>query len=229
MAKKKKTAAKKKGSTRTTATTPAYSAAELQAAAVVTWGAENLLGAVEYLGFDINAVVNEFPVTVQDVSASGSVSASGEGNARDGLELARRLFNRRDFCDKPYLTVFGRVMEILLNHRGYETCSAGDVFRVFLVEIPGQLEENHRQYPRTGQQVSASTGTGRRTFNNRMESMRQEELARPTRTRDSGQAEAYVLTEDGQALFDGWPDLADIPGLTYAGPVTPEERPRRRS
>lgn len=232
MAKKKKKAAKKAAKKELTgAAAQEFNDAELLSAAVVTWGAEGLLGAVEYLHFDINAAVNAFSVTVQEVSATRGSNRAGNVDA--SLDLLHRWFIRRDFDDKPYLRVFGRVMGILLNHRRFQTLTAGDVFKFFLVEIPTQLEEHHRQNLEDGQEVDVSTKVGRKTFNNRMARMCEEQLARPTVTLETGRDEDYVLTEDGQTLFDDWPLMSDIPGLNLYGPVTPENsarrQPRRRS
>ena len=228
MAKQKKRAARK-GTKGTTARKLSYTitTADVQTAALVVSGAECVLGAIEYIHFDIQWAVSEVPVSMHNVPASERVT--GEANADSGWTYSRNQLTRKDFADRPYLRVFGRVMEILLNHRRRQTCTAGDVFRVFLVEIPGQLEENHRQNPPPGQKFDVTKPTGRKTFNNRMRRMCEEELAESTVTRESGQDGNYVLTENGQRMFDGWPDLEDIPGLTYEGPATPEPRPRRRS
>jgi hypothetical protein len=227
MAKKKKKAAKKVVTNEASgaALAQAASEAELQAAAVVAWGGEGLLGAVEYRNFDISTFVSDFPVTVQQVSASSSTA--GERNGQAGWDYARRQFVRRDFADMPFLRVFGRVAEILLNHRRFQTITAGDVFKVFLVEIPAHLEEHHRQNSPTDQppsvsQADVSTGDGRKTFNNRMERLCGDDLVRPTVIRASGKKEKYVLTEDGQNMFDGWPPLSEIHGLELDGPVVPE-------
>jgi DNA-binding HxlR family transcriptional regulator len=69
----------------------------------------------------------------------------------------------------------------------------------------------------------------RRTFNNRMDRLCEEELIQPTITRETGRREGYVLTEDGRNMFDGWPPLSDIPGLALDGTVRPDSEPRRRS
>jgi len=228
MAKKTKKSSRRAGNdTAASGSAAACTDNELFAAAVVMGAAEGLSRTVDYVHFDMNCAVNVFPVAMQSVPANERVT--GEASAESGWTYSRRRLTRKDFSDKPYLRVFGRVMEILLNHRRRQTCTAGHVFRVFLVEIPGQLEENHRQTPPPGRQVDVTEPIGRRTFNNRMRKMCDEELARPTITRDSGREEHYVLTEDGQNMFNGWPDLADIPGLAYERPVTPVEQPRRRS
>ncbi len=212
--------------------TEAGTRGELNAAAVVRQVAEVVLRTVGVLNVDYAAIINELLSILQRGRAIEQVT--GEANADSGWTYARSRLTRKDFADKPFLRVFGRVAEILLNHRQFQTITAGDVFRVFLVEISAHLEEHHRQNSPTGQppsvsQADASTGEGRRTFNERMERLYDEDLIRPTVIRASGKKEKYVLTEDGQNMFDGWPDLADIPGLTYEGPATPEPRPRRRS
>lgn len=202
---------------------------ELEAAGVVTAAGELAAGfataffrEIEARGIDPVELVKTAAARLQRSSARER--ASGEENADAGIDIARRLLQRHDFKDKPYLRVFGRVMEILLNHREFQTCTTGDVFRVFLLEISSELQEHHRQNPRPGMDVSASTGDGRKTFNNRMKRMCREDLARPTVKRQSGREEGYVLTEDGQNMFDGWPLLSEIPGLEYDGPVKPKGR-----
>jgi hypothetical protein len=230
MAKKKKKAVKKaaKKSARRITTAPAATEAELQDALLVTWAAEGVLGACEYRDFGIFSIVRPFPVTVEQVSSRSSTAE--ETNGERGLDYARRQFARRDYADMPYLRVYGRVMEILLNHRRFQTCSAGDVFRVFLAEIPGQLKEDYRQgTPLPGKDYDVAEQPGRKTFNNRMKKLSDEELVRATVTRGSGREEDYVLTEDGQILFDGWPALSDIPGLELHAPHSRETTTRRRN
>lgn len=207
---------------------------ELVTAGVVAAGGELIAGfatelirEVEARGINVADLLRTVAANLQCSQMTARVS--GEENADAGLDLARRRFIRDDFDEKPYLRVYGRVMEVLLNHRGFRTCTAGDVFHVFLVEIPDEIPEHYQQTPPPGQQVSFSTGVGRRTFNNRMERMVQEELARPTVMLDSGRDEDFVLTQDGLTLFDGWPRLSDIPGLELDGPVRPERPSRPRS
>ena len=154
---------------------------------------------------------------------------SGEENGQSGWEYARRQLELRDNGDLPRLRFVGRVLDVLLNHRRFTTCSGGDVFRVFLIEIPDQLEVNHRQNPPPGREVDITEPSGRKMFTNRMKSLRQMELIRPTITRDTGRGEGYVLTENGRNMFDGWPPLSDIPGLELDGPVRPERPSRPRS
>lgn len=244
MAKKKKKAAKKvakKTVSRAAAQVEASEAEmssctdqELVTAEVVTAGghlmaglATEIIREIEARGINVADLLHTAVANLQCSQMTARVS--GEENADAGLDLARRRFIRDDFDEKPYLRVYGRVMEVLLNHRGFRTCTAGDVFHVFLVEIPDEIPEHYQQTPPPGQQVSFSTGVGRRTFNNRMERMVQEELARPTVTLDSGRDEDFVLTQDGLTLFDGWPRLSDIPGLELDGPVRPERPSHPRS
>ncbi len=137
--------------------------------------------------------------------------------AQTGWDYARRLLEQVDFADMPFIRVIGRVFHILLNHRRFSSCTGGDVFRVFLTEIPNQLEENHRQSPRSGQDVNVTESSGRRHLNNRLRRLVRWELIEPTATR-GGRNQDFILTEDGQNIFDGWPPLSDIPGLTLDGP-----------
>jgi hypothetical protein len=233
MAKKRKKTAKKAAKKKPSgvAATSVNTDAELQAAAVVTWAAEGVLGAVEYRDFDISAVVSGFPVTIEQISTGSSTA--GERNGENGWEYARRQFARRDFRDRPFLRVVGRVAEILLNHRRFKTCKITDVSTVFLAEIPDQLEVHHRQNPPRGQQLSidtvdASAWVGKKTFAERITRLCDEDLIRPTSPLSQGAATKYVLTDEGQNMFDGWPPLTDIPGLELDGPITPESRSRRR-
>jgi DNA-binding HxlR family transcriptional regulator len=121
------------------------------------------------------------------------------------------------------------VLDVLINHRRFTACSGGDVFKVFLIEIPNQLEENHRQHPLQGQDVDITEPIGRKMFTNRMKSLRKLELIRATVTRESGRGEGYVLTDHGQNMFEGWPPLSDIPGLELDGPVRPDRQSPPRS
>jgi hypothetical protein len=213
---------------------------ELQAAGVVDASGQLMEGLAHVVNAAVNATVRQTIREWLDERASSSLQGgpasgggSGAGNADAGVDLLHRWFIRRDFDNKPYLRVFGRIMEIMLNHRRFETVTAGDVFKFFLVEIPDQLDEHHRQNLEAGQDFDVSMQPARRTFNKRMERMCREQLARPTVWQESGKGENFVLTEDGQTLFGDWPLLTDIPGLELHGPVTPENsagrRPRRRS
>ena len=206
--------------------TEAGTVANLNPTALIRQVAEVVLRTVGDPNVDQAAIVNELRGILQPSPAAERVT--GGAHADPGLEVAQWLFTQHEFRDKPYLRVFGRVMEILLHHRGFQTCTAGDIFRVFLAEIPEQLKEHHRQTLRFGSDFDITRQPARRTFNGRMERLRRYRLAQATTTRESGRDEDYVLTARGQTLFDGWPDLEDIPELTYEGPATPEEQPRRR-
>lgn len=241
MAKKKKKVAKKAAKKKASGAAAAAPEAqvtscteqELQAAAVVTSSAELMAGlATEFVrelearGIDIPELLRT--VTANHRSSPASESVSGEENSRRGWDYARRQLERGDFADMPFLRVFGRVAEILLNYRRFQTITAGDVFLVFLVEIPDHIETNHRQnsamnQPPSVKDADVSTGEGRRNFNARMKRLYEVNLVRPTVTRASGRKEDYVLTDDGQNMFDGWPPLDEIPGLEEDGPVKFEE------
>jgi hypothetical protein len=196
--------------------------AELMASGAVIAGGEMAAELCEVVNTAVHRVISEFfnPSSIQN---------TGEARgARTGWDYARRLLEAVDFADMPFIRVIGRVFDILLNHRGFSACTGGDVFRVFLTEIPDQLEENHRQRPHSGQDVDVTESSGRRHLNNRLQRLLRRELIEPTATR-GGRNEDFILTEDGQNIFDGWPPLSDIPGLTLDGPDRSTSRPQQRS
>ena len=141
MAKKKKKAAKKKAKKAakkkasgvavvemTAAETGSYSDQDLAAAGVVTSAAEMMAGlaeavlaALEARGIDIRVLISTAWANLQRSPEIARVSE--EGNGDEGLELARELFLLHDSDEQPYLRIYGRVMEILLNHRGFQTVS----------------------------------------------------------------------------------------------------------
>ena len=124
--------------------TEAGTVANLNPTALIRQVAEVVLRTVGDPNVDQAAIVNELRGILQPSPAAERVT--GGAHADPGLEVAQWLFTQHEFRDKPYLRVFGRVMEILLHHRGFQTCTAGDIFRVFLAEIPEQLKEHPRQF-----------------------------------------------------------------------------------
>jgi hypothetical protein len=205
---------------------------ELEAAGVVTTAGELTAGLHGVVSDAVRRAVREWLDSRSSSSLQSSqpsARVSGEENGESGWEYARRQFERRDDGDLPRLRFVGRVIDVLLNHRRFQTCTTGDVFRVFLVEIPNQLEVNHQQHPAPGRDVDVTMQPARRTFNNRMDKLCEEDLIQPTITRETGRREGYVLTNYGQNMFDGWPDLSEIPGLAHEGPVRPDSSPRPRS
>ena len=242
-AKKKKKTAKKRAAKKVSgpaaveapeAKAGSYSDQELVTAGVVTAGGELLAGLatgiireVEARGINVADLLSTVVANLQCSQMTARVS--GEENGQSGWEYARRQLELRDNGDLPRLRFVGRVLDVLLNHRRFTTCSGGDVFRVFLIEIPDQLEEQHRQHPPPAKNVDITEPSGRKMFTNRMKSLRQMELIRPTITRDTGRGEGYVLTENGRNMFDGWPPLSDIPGLELDGLVRPDSQSRPRS
>jgi hypothetical protein len=236
MAKKKKaakTAGKKKasepasGEAQEVAEAGSCSDQELETAGVVTTAGELTAGLHAVVSDAVQRAVREWldsRPSSRLQSSQPSARVSGEENGQSGWGYARRQFERRDDGDLPHLRFVGRVIDILLNHRRFQTCTTGDIFRVFLVEIPNQLEVNHQQHPVPGRDVDVTMQPARRTFNNRMDRLCEEELIQPTITRETGRREGYILTEDGQNMFDGWPPLSDIPGLQLDGAVRPDRQ-----
>lgn len=220
MAKKKsaktaKKAAKKKVSG--AAAAREVNEAELHPAAVVTWGAEGLLGAVEYLHFDINTAVNTFPVTVQEVSAAGRTT--GEINAGRALVRLRLIFEETDYDETPYLRVVGKVVEVLTVHRAQrrrkDHCSIGEVFLVFLAEIPQHSPYAPADYrlskpTRRGNQFAVTRNPGKTMIAGRLRVLKDQGWVTAAGTTRSGGERGYRLSEDGRMLFNGWPDVSGL-------------------
>jgi hypothetical protein len=190
----------------------------LNDALLVTYGGEATRGLVECRLPPATQTIQDFTVTVQGVSARPSDPALNSYRARD---IARHYFQAHDQREQPYLRVIGRVLDELLNHRRYRTCSGGDVYRVLLEELSEELPPAHRRVRRLPNQTLDVTGsTGRRVIDKRLTKLRGRILqagAEPgvslvvtTSTTRGGAGKGYRLTEDGQWLFDGWPELQEL-------------------
>ena len=141
----------------------------LDAAIIVTYGGEAIMGLVECRLASAAQTVQEFTVNVQEVSAS--ISAAGE-NSHTDRNLARRFFQHFDFQEQPYLRVIGRVLDELLNHRRFESCSGGDVYRTLLEEILEELPPAHRTVRRLPNGSLDVTDSGRRLIDKRLKNLK---------------------------------------------------------
>jgi len=200
------------------------------AAIFVTYGGEAILGLVECQLSPATQTTQDFAVTVQEVSARPSDPALNSDRARD---VTRYYFQTSDQREQPYLRVVGRILDELLNHRRYTTCSGGNVYRVLLEEIPEELPPAHRNVRRLPNQTLDVTGTtGRRVIDKRLTKLMGRTLqanAEPgmslvvtTSTTRGGAKKGYRLTEVGQWLFDGWPALPKlVPGRVRATETPP--------
>ena len=180
---------------------------------IVTYGGEALYRVVEYSHPPAAQAIQDFTVHVQEVS-SRPIDAT-VSNDRD-LRLARLLFELHDYRDMPYKRVIGRVLDELQNHRGTNTCSAGDVYLVLLEESQHNLPTAHRQH----RPFNKTLDPGRKAIGNRLNKLKgraprggaQQLLALVTTTTitQGGAEQGYRLTEDGRRLFDGWPELPEL-------------------
>jgi hypothetical protein len=226
MAKKRKKTAKKAAKKKPSgvAATSVDTDAELQAAAVVTWAAEGVLGAVEYRDFDIRYFVSQVAVTVGEPAPRERTT--GEENARRLLLRCRRQFIEADYDEMPFLRTVGRVVEVLTVRRrqirGKDSCSAGDVFRVFLTEIPQHSPYDREDYrlarpTARGNQFDLSRDPGKTMFSGRLKDLKKDGwLTAASKTRNDSDR-GYRLSADGRWLFDGWPE---VDGLHDAPPAT---------
>jgi hypothetical protein len=224
MAKKKKKVAQpasRSGSEDATASGSAATctAGELDTPRAVLGTAEGLSRAVDYVHFDINWAVSVFPVSMQHVPARERVT--GEENARlnSFVLQAQREFEANDTGETPYRRVVGKVVEVLTVHRRHirnkDHCSVGDVFLVFLTEIPQHspyLPEDYRRVTPTqrGNTFAVTRDPGKTGIAGRLRDLKERGwLAAATTTRSGGER-GYRLSDDGRVLFDGWPNVEGL-------------------
>lgn len=215
MAKAKKAAQKRAARKKATRTPPPHvDVGPLDAALYVTYASEAALGLVEYSHAPSTQVIQEFAVHVQEVPAT----ASNSGWERD---ITREIFEANDQREMPFRRVIGRVLDELLNHRRFSTCSGGDIYYVLLEELEQQLPEAHRQRRAPGDSPFDRTlNPGRRIVDNRLRELKgalREDgkgsgpaYVQTTSTTQGGAEQGYILTEVGCWLFDGWPELPEL-------------------
>lgn len=229
MAKKTKKAAR-----RTVADTTASGSAavctggELDAAAVVRQAAEVLLRAIsgglvnpEPIGAELQAIVRQEPP---------SGRGTGEENARFNSFVlqTQREFELNDTGETPYRRVVGKVVEVLTIHRRQvrrkDHCSVGDVFLVFLTEIPAHSPYDPDDYrlakpTKRGNTFAVARDPGKTTIAGRLRDLKERGWLAPASTTRSGGERGYRLTENGRVLFDGWPV---VEGLQLTAPSARE-------
>ena len=191
----------------------------LDAPIIVTYGGEGTLSLVELRVPSAAQTIQDFVVNVNMPEVPARPSDPGENNDR-ALHLTREIFQQHDYRKQPYLRVMGRVLHELLNHRQKETCSGGDVFYVLLKELRDELPATHRQTPQAGRDFNRTLHPGRRSVDNRLKNLKGESRedgkgsgpawVMTTVTTQGGAEQGFRLTEEGQWLFDGWPELPEL-------------------
>jgi hypothetical protein len=197
---------------------------ELETAAAVTIAGEGLLRLAEAFvtvlearGIDISELINAALGSLQHEGVGRRMS--GDENADRGLRRCRDLFMDLDYDEMPYLRVVGKVVEVLTVHRrqshGKDSCSVGDVFRVFLTEIPQHspyLPEEYRLVRPTsrGNQFDLTHDPGKTMFSDRLKDLKDDGWLTAASTTRSGGERGYRLSDDGRWLFDGWPSVEGL-------------------
>jgi hypothetical protein len=220
MAKKKKRAARAASRSAVEGTTASGStAADLDAATVVFAAAEALNRTVDYVHFDINQAVSIFPVSMESVPARERIT--GEENARlnSFVRQTQRDFELNDTGETPYQRVVGKVVEVLTVHRRdirkKDHCSVGDVFLVFLIEIPQHspyLPEDYRLPVPTkrGNLFAVTRDPGKTGIAGRLRDLKERGWLTSATTTRSGGERGYKLTGNGRVLFNGWPEVVGL-------------------
>ena len=213
--KKKKKAAKRKVGKAVSRAASMCTAQELQDAFVCTIIGEAAAGFCEVYSCSPTTPVQEFAV---NVFSGATASSAPDVDQPDPLTVLRECVARNDSYDMPSLRVVGRILDVLLNHRGAKACTAGDVFYVLLEETPSQSGCDPKDYKlakptRHRRWYDITRDPGRRTVNNRLEKLRKDRWA--------DHKKGYVLTAEGRLIFNGWPELSEIPGLSLMPPPRP--------
>jgi hypothetical protein len=196
---------------------------ELATAGVVDAGGALLLGlaeafltALESRGIDVAELVR----TVVANPQSGPVSEDGN---RDWLDRYREYFAAKDFDESPFLRVVGRVVEVLTvrrrARRGKDTCTTGEVFRVFLEEIPAHIPYDAADYRRPtptkrGNPWYLDRDPGRAGIRERLKVLKQLRWLVPAKTARDGSDRGYRLTPQGREFFAGWPVVDGLDDAT---------------
>lgn len=202
----------------------------LRDAAVFTLGGEACLGLVQYAHADPASAIRAFPVEIQDVGAHGTAAMPGY-DAESLLGILREYFSLKD-NDTPLLKVIGRILDVLLNYRGYSSCSSGDVLYVLLKETPAFLPYDAKDYKlstptKYGRDYDVTRDPASRTIKNRINKLVDEQWV--SKADATNVKSGVILTVRGQLLFDGWPHLRDIPNLELESPAGPPPATRRRT
>jgi hypothetical protein len=205
---------------------------ELEAARVVDAGGELLLqlgtaiaGALQDQGVDVPRLISSVLARLQCGQPSASVD--GDEKARILLLQWRQTFIEADYDEMPYLRVVGKVVEVLTVHRRAsrkkDYCTSGDVFRVFLTEIPQHSLYDPADYrlarPTTrGNQFALARDPGKTMFSDRLKDLKKKRLLVPATATRGGGERGYRLSNVGRLIFDGWPE---VDGLHNAPPPPP--------
>jgi hypothetical protein len=224
MAKKKKNAAQpasRSGSEDATVSGSAATctAGELDTSRAVLGAAEGLNRTVDYVHFDINQAVSVFPVSMESVPARERIT--GEENARFNSFVlqTQRDFELNDTAETPYQRVVGKVVEVLTVHRRdirkKDHCSVGDVFLIFLTEIPQHSPYLPADYTlvkptKRGNTFALTRDPGKTGVAGRLRDLKARGWLTSATTTRSGGERGYRLTENGRVLFDGWPEVEGL-------------------
>lgn len=211
-----------------TAETSSCTDQELQAAGLVATSGglwvrfdDAILAALEARGVDVAELVRTAAANHQRGPASGRVLS--DEKATRLLDQYRTDFQHHDQA-VPYLRVVGKVVEVLTVHRAQrrrkDHCSGGEVFLVFLAEIPQHSPYAPADYrlskpTRRGNVFDVTRDPGKNMIAGRLRELKDRGWLTPAGTTRSGGERGYRLSETGRTFFNGWPD---VPGLQLDPP-----------
>lgn len=149
-------------------------------------------------------------------------------HAEDAVAIAEELLvalrvsivRHGDFNDLPKMRVVGRVIHVLTVSRGWPSCTGGEVFRVFLQEIPDRLPEVYRQARQMAEEVDVTAGNGARAVYRRLERLVDDGYAGTTAVTVDAKNGQYVMTALGRMVFRDWPTDVHLSLETRPRPST---------
>lgn len=191
---------------------------ELQEAAVQTWAATEGLSLVEYVRAEGPGMSGPMSILAWDVRKFEDIQAENT----QLLEIARSEYDQRyPKEEQPRRAAVGRVVYFLTvegrHPKGKHTCSAGDVFLVFLEQIPLELGcydpsdyiDRAKSTP-SKKHYALERQPARKIFNSRLSGLHADGYCEAAGYTRGGKATSYRLTRKGRYLFDGWPELLGL-------------------
>jgi hypothetical protein len=136
-------------------------------------------------------------------------------------EIWQSQLRRQDFAQQPFMRVVGKVVFVLTQHRGMESCSGNQVHWVFLAETPHLFPAKYHQRPGPNGTFNTAKSPATGVIYARLNKLKTLGLLRTLHETAGLAAKDYVMTADGLFVFTHWDD---VPGPSLAGPTPPRRQ-----
>lgn len=144
-----------------------------------------------------------------------------EAEVQRHQQLWRTQLSRQDFAQQPFMRVVGKVVFVLTQHRGMESCSGHQVHWVFLAEAPHLFPTKYHQSPGPNGTFNTAKSPAMGVIYARLNKLKAIGLLRTLRETAGLAAKDYAMTADGLFVFRHW---EDVPGPSLAGPIPPRRQ-----